>query len=110
VALHGVQAKARALECLKHLTHVILVLGEAVAVDEYIVQVRGAELVKEGTKSVIDEALKGGRGVSKSELHDQGFKETITSAEGSLPFVSLLNADQVVGRWEIQRSVLLGHC
>ena len=50
---------------------------------------------------VVDHALEGCRGIDKAEGHDCIFEQPVSASEGGLPFVTLLNSDEVVTVLEV---------
>ena len=52
-----------------------LVLPKRIREDQDVVEVCGAEVIKEWAEDVIDESLEIGRGVGESKGHDQGFEK-----------------------------------
>ena len=60
------------------------------------------------SESVIDKLLKGGRSIGESKGHDQIFKESISGSEGSFPFITFLDSDEVVGSSQINVGEDLG--
>ena len=67
-------------------------LGE----DQDVVQIDHHDTLRyEVPEDVVYHGLEGGRTVSHSKEHYQGFEQTSVGPEGSLPLISGLNADVV---------------
>ena len=69
-----------------------------VRVYQDIIKVTNAENIQEFPKGVIDKALAGCRSIGKFKGHNKEFKQAITGPEGSFPFITVLNPDQVICR------------
>ena len=52
--------------------------------------------IQEVREEVVHEALESGGGIGKSKRHDTPFEKSVVSAEGGLPFVTLLDLDKVI--------------
>ena len=65
--------------------------------DKDVVKVDYIEYVNVSTKSTVDISLEGGRGISKTERHNEVFVVAISRPKGSLPLVSFLYLYLVVG-------------
>ena len=78
-----------------------LVLGHIFRIDEDIVEVDDDTNVEEVTENVIHEALESGRGIRKSERHNEPFKRAIASMKSGLPFFTISNTNEVVSMLEI---------
>ena len=64
--------------------------------DQDIIQVDHHDTFRdEVPEDVVHHILKGGRAVSHTKEHYQGFEQALMSPEGCLPLVSGLNADVV---------------
>ena len=64
------------------------VFFSGVAVDQNIINVRGAKNVQVVSQSVIDVVLKRQRCISKTKRHDKVFIELITCSKGSFSLFS----------------------
>src|SRR5438045_949762 len=65
--------------------------------DEDIIKIDYTEHVNKTMKCSINVGLKGGWGIHQTEGHDQVFKMAVSHMEGSLPLISFLNSDLVIG-------------
>ena len=72
-----------------------------VGVDEYVIEVYQYTNIKQVAKNIIHEALESGRCVGESERHYMPFKGAVASLESCLPFIALLDSDQMVGMLEV---------
>ena len=72
-----------------------------VRVDENVVEVHQYTNIEQVAKDVIHEALESGRCVGESERHYVPFKGAVTSPESHVPFITLLDSDQMVGVPEV---------
>ena len=71
------------------------------AVDKNIVKVYDDKLVKHVTEVVVHEMLKGCWRICKTKRHYLILIEAISSAEGRFPFITFLDAKQVVGASQV---------
>ena len=78
-----------------------------VRVDEYVVEVHQYTNIEQVTEDVIHEALESSRCVGESKRHYAPFEGAVASPESHLPFVALLDLDQMVGVPEVDCSLSL---
>ena len=97
--------KAVSAESAEYFPDMLFVLGEVVRIDQYVIQIDNDVNVHHIGKDVIHEPLKSCGSVSKAFWHYQPLKGSVSSLEGSLPFVSCCNADQMVRVPEVDFSV-----
>lgn len=69
--------------------------------DQDIIYVDNHKFVKHISENIIYEGLKGGWTINKPEGHNVIFIVTIGCGESGLPFVPLLNAEEIVGTAEV---------
>ena len=73
------------------------VLGGIIRIDEDVIKVDDNRNVNHVGKDVVHKMLESSWSVGETERHNQPFKRPITSLECSLPFVSVSNADKIIG-------------
>ena len=88
-------------EALENFSDMASVFFLRVRVDEYVVKVHQYTNIKQVTEDVIHEALESGGCIGESERHYVPFEGAIASPESHLPFVALLDSDQMVGVPEV---------
>ena len=81
---------------VEYFPDMVFVLGEVVGIDQYVVQIDNDIDVYHICEDVIHELLKSCRSISKAFWHYQPLRGSVMSLEGSLPFVSCCDANQVV--------------
>ena len=79
-----------------YFSDMLFVLRKVIGTDQYVIQIDNDVDVYHICKDVIHEPLKSCGSVSKAFWHYQPLKRSITSPEGSLPFVSCCNVNQIV--------------
>ena len=89
------------LEVSEHFSDMALVFFLGVGVDEYVVEVHQYTNIEQVAEDVVHEALESGRCVGESERHYVPFEGAIVSLESPLPFITLLDLDQMVGMPEV---------
>ena len=97
--------KAVSVESAEYFPDMSFVLGKVIGIDQYVVQIDNDVNVHHICKDVVHEPLKGCGSISKTFRHYQPLKRSVTSPEGSLPFISCYNADQMVCVLEVDFSV-----
>ena len=97
--------KAISMEAAEYLPDVSFVLGKVVGIDQYVIQVDDDINVHHIGEDGVHEPLKGCGSISKAFWHYQPLKGSVSSLEGSLPFVSCCNANQMVCVPEVDFSV-----
>ena len=97
--------KAISTESAEYCPDMLFVLGKVIGIDQYIVQIDNDNDVYHICKDVIHEPLKSCGSVSKAFWHSQPLEGSIMSPEGSLPFVSYCNANQMVCMPEVNFGV-----
>ena len=65
-------------------------------VDEYIIQIDHDTNIQKIRENVVHESLEGHRSIGKTKRHYRLLKWSITCPKGSLPFITISNANQVV--------------
>lgn len=86
------------LEDLSDLLHMLL---HGIRVDQDIIYLDNNKSVKHVFEYIVNECLKDGRTVDKPEWHNEIFIVTGGCGECSLPFVPLLDANEIVGAAEV---------
>lgn len=89
-------------EALEDLTNVGGVIVGVVGEDQDVVEIDENLDVEEVSEDIVHEVLKCGRGVHEAEGHDETLEVSISSAEGSLPLVTLFDADEVVSTAKVE--------
>ena len=97
--------EAISVEAVKYFPDVSFVLGKVIGIDQYVIQVDDDINVHHIGEDVVHEPLKSCRSVSKAFWHYQPLKGSVLSPEGSLPFVSCCNANQMVHMSEVDFGV-----
>src|SRR5271170_8005748 len=75
------------------MSHMLL---ESIREDEDIIKINDAKDIEEFTKTIVSISLKRCRGVSETEGHNEIFKVTIASTEGSFVFIAFCNPQLIV--------------
>ena len=88
-------------EALENFSDMALVLFLRVGVDEYVIEVHQYTNIEQVAEDVIHEALESGRCIGESERHYVPFEKAVVSLESRLPFIALLDSDQMVGMPEV---------
>ena len=68
-----------------------------VRVDEYVVEVHQYTNIEQVAEDIIHEALESGGCIGESKRHYTPFEGAIVSLESHLPFIALMDLDQMVG-------------
>lgn len=76
---------------------VSFVEGEVLRVDEDVIQIKNHIMTYHVSEDLINQILEDGWGVVEAKGHEQIFKVAGKSVKGSLPLITLPNADQMVG-------------
>ena len=76
-------------------------LIHAISIDQDIIWIDDDPIVKQISKDIVYEMLKGSKSISQIKRHYQSLKETIVSLKGDLPFVAFSDLDQVIAVSEI---------
>ena len=98
--------QAISVESAEYFPDMLFVLREVVGIDQYVVQIDNDINVYHIGKDVVHEPLKAaGASVRPSGIMYQPFKGSILSPEGSLPFISCCNANQMVHVPEVDFSI-----
>jgi hypothetical protein len=82
LALPNVEMEAGLLQGLKDSTNMLTVLFQSIAINQNVVDICCTEDIEPGVKGLINIGLKGSRGVSKTEGHNQRFVESISGHKG----------------------------
>ena len=88
-------------EALENFLDMVSVFFLGVGVDEDVIEVHQYTNIEQVTKDIIHEALESGGCVGKSERHYTPFEGAVASLESCLPFIALLDLDQMVGMLEV---------
>src|SRR5882724_11378552 len=92
-------------EPMKHFLNVSFVFGNVVRIDENVVQIYDDNDIDHVCKDVVHKSLKSCWSISKPFRHYQPFEGTITGPEGSLPFVSRCDPNEMVCMSEVDFGV-----
>jgi hypothetical protein len=84
------------LEAGEDFTDIGLVLRSVLGEDEDIIQVHNNKVIEHISKDGVHEALEGGRSICETEVHDHEIEGTIASLEGSLPFVTQSDTNEII--------------
>jgi hypothetical protein len=90
------------LEVAEHFVDVFGMFVQVVGVDEDVVKIDNNRYIEHISEDLVHEALESCGCVTQVERHDEEFKGTIAGAEGGFPFVTLCNADEIVGASEVK--------
>jgi len=74
-------------------------------VDQNVIQIDCHTHIQHVHKNAIDEVLERSRSIGKSKRHNKPFIGAIASAEGSFPFITWSDADQMVCMSEIDLGI-----
>ena len=99
--LIGVGIEVMLSEASENFLDIVLVFFLGVGADEDVIEVHQYTNIKQVAEDVIHEALENGRCIGESERHYMPFKGAVASLESHLPFVTLLDSDQMVGVLEV---------
>src|SRR5882724_1221884 len=83
-------------EPMKYFLHMSFVLGNVVGIDENVVQIYNDNDVNHICEDVIHKSLKSCQSISKPFRHYQPFEGTIMGPEGSFPFISGCDPNEMV--------------
>ena len=83
-------------------------LRHIVGVNEDIIKVNDNTDIEHICEDFIHITLESSRHVGKSEGHHKPFKRAVVSAECSFPFITVCDADKVVGMSKIDLCIELG--
>src|SRR5467141_3076636 len=97
--------KSVSMELSEYFPNMSFVLGNVVGIDENVVQINDDYNVNHIREDVVHESLKSCWCISKPFRHYQPLEGTITSSEGSLPFVSMRYSDKMVRMSEVDFGV-----
>jgi len=75
---------------------------DSARIDQDVVDITNAEDVKVFAESIIHESLGSSRSIGEPKGHNEEFKQSITSPQGSFPFITFLNSDLVKASSEIE--------
>ncbi|KAG5349548.1 hypothetical protein C0989_003210 [Termitomyces sp. Mn162] len=96
------------VEAFQDKAHDLAVLLQCFGVDKDVVKVyKHYTFGNEVLEDILHHCLEGGWTIGESEEHDKRFKQPPVGLEGSLPFVSLMDAHIVVAPLDIQFSEVL---
>lgn len=104
-ALFGIGEKFVLPELPKDFPNVFLVRLGVVGIDEDIVEIDDDIDINHVREDFIDESLPCGRSISETEGHDVPFVGTPSGAKGSLPFIALIDPDEMVGMFKVDFGV-----
>ena len=99
--LIGVGVEMMLLEASENFLDMVSVFFLRVGVDEYVVEVYQYTNIEQVAEDVLHEVLESGGCVGESKRHYLPFEGAIASPESHLPFVTLLDLDQMVGMLEV---------
>ena len=88
-------------EVLENFSDMASVFFLGVRVDEYVIEVHQYTNIEQVTEDIIHEALESDGCIGESERHYAPFKGAAVSPESRLPFIALLDSDQMVGMPEV---------
>ena len=97
--------EAVSTESAEYYPDMSFVLGKVIGIDQYVVQIDNDIDVHHIHEDVVHKPLKSCRSISKAFWHYQPLKGSVSSLEGSLPFVSCCNVNQVVHMLEVDFGV-----
>ena len=89
------------LESLEYVSNMLLVLVKVIRVYEDIVQVNEDQNVQEIREDIIHRALRCCWRVGESKGHHAPLERSISGSEGSFPFVTFVDSNEMVGMLEI---------
>ena len=101
LAFLNVQLQACALKLDENSMNMLLMFLLAFAKDQNVIYVCSDKNIKAVSQNVIDVALKGTWGFTKSKGHDQVFKKIIAGLHSSLLFLSLSHSELIEGSDDI---------
>jgi hypothetical protein len=107
LALPNIEMEACLLQGLKDSTNMLTVFFQSVAINQDVVDICGTEDIEPGVKGLINIGLKGIRGVSKSEGHNQRFLESISGHKGRHPLMAVCDPDIIKCRRDVELSEVL---
>ena len=81
----------------ENIANIVLVFLGFFGEDEDVIKINHNVLVKDVGEDAVHEALEGRRHIHEAEVHDQEIERAVSHSEGSFPFVTGSNADEVVG-------------
>ena len=93
------------MEAFKDLPNMFSVRFWIVRIDEDIVQIDDDMNINQVFKNIVNEPRPSGWRVGETERHNQPFKRPVASPECGLPFVSVGNADKMIGMPEVDFGV-----
>ena len=79
----------------------LVMLRHVIQVDKYIIQIDHDTDIQKIRENVIHESLEGCRSIGKTKRHYRPFKWFITYPKGSLPFITIGDANQMVSMAKI---------
>ena len=86
----------------KHNAEMCQMLGPNRAIDQYVIKEHQDKLPKIGTKDIIPQIMKSGRGIGKAEGYYQELIMPVMIIEYSFGYINQIHAYLVVSRAEIQ--------
>ena len=95
-------------EASENFLDMALVFFFGVGVDEYVIEVYQNTNIEQVTKDIIHEALESGGCIGESERQYMPFEGAIASPESCLPFITLLDSDQMIGMPEVDFQIDFG--
>ena len=99
--LIGMGVEVMLLEVSENFSDMASVFFLRVRVDEYVIEVHQYTNIEQVAKDIIHEALESSGCIGESERHYVPFKGAVASPESHLPFIALLDSDQMVGMPEV---------
>lgn len=96
-----VGAKVGTAKPVKDEPNMLVMLNLGAGEDEYVVQIDDTDDIEEVVEGILNECLESGRSVSEAIRDDKMFEESQWCPKCCLPFVTLLNSEVAVGRFEI---------
>ena len=84
-------------------------VGKVVVEHEDVVQVDyEVFLIDEVVEDRVHEGLEGGWGITETESHDEGFKESKGAFEGGFPFIALADTNVIVTPADVELGKIAG--
>ena len=86
---------------LEYFFYIPVMLGHVIWVDEYIIQIDHDTDIQKVRENVIHKSLEDCGSIGKTKEHYRLFKWSIVYPKGSLPFITIGNANQMVSMAKI---------
>ena len=104
-ALFGFGVKLMFSKASKNFGNMFIVFLRSLGVNEDIVQIDYHIFVEDVGEDAIHITLESSGSIGEAEVHDHKIKGSITSSEGSFPFITRSDADKVVGTTEVNLGI-----